>query len=61
MTITRPKDESKEDKKARKAAAKAERHIRRVEKKVNKQHFVSEYKQQVMRISESEKSKMRKL
>ncbi|KAJ3558999.1 hypothetical protein NM688_g603 [Phlebia brevispora] len=61
VTITRPKDEAKDDKKARKQAVKAERQARRVDKKANKERFSSEIKQQAKRLSEAEKKKMRKL
>ncbi len=45
-TVTRPKGESTEDKKARKAAVKAERQARRVEKKGTKEAFGNEMKRQ---------------
>lgn len=45
-TVTRPKGESAEDKKARKAAVKAERQARRVEKKGTKEAFGNEMKRQ---------------
>ncbi|GJE86246.1 LTV domain-containing protein [Phanerochaete sordida] len=61
VTVTRSKDESKEEKKARKQAVKAEKQQRRVEKKVTKEQFSSEIKQQAKRLSEKEKTKMRKL
>lgn len=62
VTVTRSKDESKEDKKARKQAVKAERQGRRQEKKANKQSFTAEAKHQAKRVSaESEASKVRKL
>ena len=43
-TITRPRNESKDSKKARKAAVKAERQTRRIEKKTTKQQFGAEVK-----------------
>lgn len=46
VTITRPKNESKEEKKARKDAIKAEKQVRRVDKKVNKAMFASAFKEQ---------------
>lgn len=46
VTIARPRDESKEEKKARKQAVKAERQGRRVEKKATKQEFNAAIKQQ---------------
>ncbi|KAI0348151.1 LTV-domain-containing protein [Trametopsis cervina] len=61
VTISRPKDESKEDKKSRKHAVKAERHARRVDKKAMKEQFTSEIKQQSKRLSDKEKTKVRKL
>lgn len=60
-TITRPKNESKEDKKMRKQAVKVERQARRVDKKASKDQYSQEYKQQVKRLSDKEKTKMRKL
>ncbi|KAK7686584.1 hypothetical protein QCA50_010184 [Cerrena zonata] len=60
-TITRPKDESKEDKKARKQAVKAERQLRRADKKATKEQFSSEKKTQVKTLTSKEKNKMRKL
>ncbi|KAI0094505.1 LTV-domain-containing protein [Irpex rosettiformis] len=61
VTITRPKNESKEDKKARKQAVKAERQSRRADKKITREQYSSEIKQQAKRLSEKEKTKMRKL
>lgn len=61
ITITRPKDESKEDKKSRKLAVKAERQARRVDKKANQERFSSEIKQQARRLSDNDKKKLRKL
>jgi protein LTV1 len=46
VTVARPRDESKEDKKARKHAAKAEKQTRRVAKKVTQARFAAEFKQQ---------------
>jgi len=51
-TITRPRNESKEDRKARKAAVKAERQTRRIEKKTTKQQFGAEIKVQKKRDKE---------
>jgi len=53
-TITRPRNESKELKKARKAAVKAERQTRRIEKKTTKQQFGAEVKDQKKRIGNKE-------
>ena len=60
-TVTRPKNESKEDKKARKQAVKAERQSRRVEKKATKEQFSSEARTQTKTLTSKEKNKMRKL
>lgn len=46
VTVARSRDESKEDKKARKQAVKAERQNRRAEKKTTKQEFNAAIKQQ---------------
>ncbi|EKM61453.1 uncharacterized protein PHACADRAFT_85106 [Phanerochaete carnosa HHB-10118-sp] len=61
VTIARSKNESKEEKKARKLSVKSEKQQRRVEKKATKEQFSSEIKQQTKRLSEREKTKMRKL
>ena len=53
-TITRPRNESKEVRKARKAAVKAERQTRRIEKKTTKQQFGAEVKDQKKRIGNKE-------
>lgn len=49
VTISRPRDESPESKKARKAAVKAERADRRLEKKATKEEFGNEFKTQTRR------------
>jgi len=54
QTIARPRDESKEEKKARKAAIKAERQVRRAEKKSIKEQFGAEVKDQKKRIGNKE-------
>ena len=54
-TISRPRNENKEDKKARKTAVKAERQIRRAEKKTTKVQFGAEVKDQMKRIVNKEK------
>ena len=59
-TITRPRNESKELKKARKAAVKSERQTRRIEKKTTKQQFGAEVKDQKKRIGNKE-LKLKKL
>jgi protein LTV1 len=53
-TITRPRDESKELKKVRKAMVKAERQTRRIEKKTTKQQFDAEVKGQKKKIGNKE-------
>ena len=60
VTVTRPRNESKEIKKARKAAVKAERQTRRIEKKTTKQNFGAEVKDQKKRIGNKE-LKLKKL
>ena len=47
ITVSRPKNESKEEKKARKHAVKAERQERRAEKKSTKEQFAHAIKQEV--------------
>ncbi|KAH9837296.1 Low temperature viability protein-domain-containing protein [Rhodofomes roseus] len=61
VTISRPKNESKEDKQARKQAVKAERQQRRVDKKATKEQFSSEAKRQNRTLANKEKTKARKL
>ena len=60
QTITRPRDESKEDKKARKAAVKADRQARRLEKKFTKEQFGAEKKTQ-MRTMANREQRVKKL
>ncbi|GLB35737.1 putative low temperature viability protein [Lyophyllum shimeji] len=55
QTITRPRGESKEDKKARKAAVKAERQTRRADKKAVKEQFGAELKSQKRTIGDKER------
>ncbi|KAH9486346.1 Protein LTV1 [Psilocybe cubensis] len=52
--VGRPRDETKEEKKARKAAIKAERQTRRAEKKSTKEQFGAEVKDQKKRIVNKE-------
>lgn len=47
VTVARPKGESKEERKARKAAVKAERQDRRLEKKTRQELFNGERKKQL--------------
>jgi protein LTV1 len=60
QTVARSRDESKEDKKARKAAVKHEKQARRVEKKVTKEQFSAAIRQQTLIIA-SRDVKTRKL
>ena len=59
-TITRPRGESKDDKKARKQAVKLEQQARRVDKKATKEQFSTEMKHQFKGIANKER-KLRKL
>ncbi|KAH9858259.1 LTV-domain-containing protein [Lenzites betulinus] len=61
MTVARSKNETTEEKKARKQAVKAERHARRSEKKMTKESFSKEVKRQVQSLTDKEKTKVRKL
>lgn len=61
VTITRPKGESKEEKKARKDAVKGERRNRRVEKKQTRAEFTTELKKQRKSAAQKEGSRMKKL
>ncbi|KAJ3509493.1 hypothetical protein NLJ89_g5199 [Agrocybe chaxingu] len=54
QTISRPRGECKEDKKARKAAVKHERQARRTQKKSTKEQFDAEMKAQKKRIGNKE-------
>ncbi|KAI0334483.1 LTV-domain-containing protein [Cubamyces sp. BRFM 1775] len=61
VTVARKKDETPEEKKARKQAVKAERQARRTEKKATKESFSKEVKRQVQSLTDKEKTKVRKL
>ncbi|KAL1951247.1 hypothetical protein VTO73DRAFT_396 [Trametes versicolor] len=61
VTIARPKEETAEEKKARKQAVKAERQARRSEKKTTRESFSKETKRQVQSLADREKTKVRKL
>lgn len=62
QTISRPRDESKEDKNARKRAVKAERQARRADKKMVKEQFNSEMKHQAQGLSnKTNMGRMRKV
>ncbi|KAK0246183.1 Low temperature viability protein-domain-containing protein [Armillaria nabsnona] len=60
-TVTRPRNESPESKKARKAAVKVNRAARRAEKKATKEEFGSEFKVQVKTVTTAGEKAMRKL
>lgn len=60
QTVTRPRDETAEEKKARKQAVKVERQARRVDKKATKEQFSTELKHQMKGIANKE-TKLRKL
>lgn len=60
-TTTRSKNETPEEKKARKQAVKQERQTRRADKKASKEQFSAEVKNQQKILNAKEKSKMRKL
>ena len=61
VTITRPKGEPKEDKKARKNAVKEERRNRRVERKTTRATFTTELRKQEKSAAQKEKSRVKKL
>ncbi|KAJ8489881.1 hypothetical protein ONZ45_g13406 [Pleurotus djamor] len=60
-TITRPKDETPEEKKMRKLAVKAEKQSRRSDKRALKEQFAAELKVQKKTIQNKEKPKLKKL
>jgi len=60
-TMTRSRNEPKEEKKSRKLAVKRERQARRVEKKVTKEQFSVEFERQRKALINDGKNKMRKL
>jgi len=59
-TITRPKDESPSEKRARKAAVKATKQARRAEKKTTKEEFGAELKKQMKSVRNKE-TRLRKM
>lgn len=62
QTISRPREESKEDKKIRKQAVKAERQVRRIEKKATQEQFSTEMKHQAQGLAnKAQSSRTRKL
>ncbi|KAF8516083.1 Low temperature viability protein-domain-containing protein [Gautieria morchelliformis] len=60
-TVSRPRNESKEEKKARKQAVKQERQVRRLEKKANRQQYATERKRQVVVLANKTPSGTKKL
>ncbi|KAF8640432.1 hypothetical protein AX17_000097 [Amanita inopinata Kibby_2008] len=60
-TITRPRNESREDKKSRKTAAKVEKQIRRAEKKTLKEQYEAETKAQKITLESRTKGRVRRL
>ncbi|RPD82109.1 LTV-domain-containing protein [Lentinus tigrinus ALCF2SS1-7] len=61
VTVSRSKDETPEEKKARKQAVKAERQARRSDKKATKEQFSKATRQQSQSLAQREKTKMKKL
>jgi len=61
MTITRPRDETKDDKKLRKQTVKADRRARRADKKSTKEQFSAEIKRQSTNLTQKTNTKLRKL
>jgi protein LTV1 len=61
VTVARQRDESKEDKKARKQAVKDQKKTRRTEKKVTQERFLAEFKQQSHALSQREARRVHKL
>ncbi|KAL0951838.1 hypothetical protein HGRIS_008499 [Hohenbuehelia grisea] len=61
QTVTRPRNETPEEKRARKAEVKADRQTRRADKKATKEQFANEFKSQKRTVVNKEKPKMRKL
>ncbi|KDQ63030.1 hypothetical protein JAAARDRAFT_29021 [Jaapia argillacea MUCL 33604] len=60
-TITRSRNESKEEKKARKQAVKAERQTRRLDKKATREQYSAEIKHQARGLAQKDTAKIRKL
>lgn len=60
-TITRKKNETAEEKQARKQAVKAERQTRRLDKKTTKERFSKEARKQTQSLANKERTRMRKL
>jgi len=61
VTITRPRNESKEEKQLRKQAVKLERQTRRTEKKATQHQFSSERKRQLQILANTEGKGIKKL
>ncbi|KAL6307649.1 Low temperature viability protein-domain-containing protein [Sparassis latifolia] len=61
VTVTRSRNESKEDKKLRKQAVKTKRQARRADKKATTEKFTTEASRQARMLVNKEKTKMRKL
>jgi len=60
-TVSRPRDESKDAKKAKKHAVKVERQARRIDKKLTKEQFSTEAQRQIKSVLTKENARMRKL
>ena len=60
VTVARSKNETLEEKKARKQAVKAERQARRLDKKATKEQFSKATRQQAQSLAQREKTKMKK-
>lgn len=58
--MARARDETKEEKKARKSAVKAQRQARRVDKKATREQFTNEHKVQA-RLMSAREQKLKKL
>jgi len=61
QTVTRPRNESKGEKKARKSTVKQEKQARRIERKLTKEQFDAELVYQKKRIENREHSRLKKL
>lgn len=59
--ISRPKDETKEEKRARKQVVKAERQARRVEKRETRETFSNEKREQLRTLANRDTRGLRKL
>lgn len=61
ITVSRPMNETADEKKARKRAVKAERQARRSDKKATRERFSKEVKQQAQTLAQKQQATMRKL